>query len=92
MNRRSFLASILASGFAPAAIGSGVLMPVRQLVLPADARFLLFKHPITALAGDVLRLTCNSDLHGESTASYSLHRAGVFRGAWVARGQILLPA
>jgi hypothetical protein len=34
MQRRSFLsgmAGILASGFAPAAIGSGVLMPVRQL-------------------------------------------------------------
>lgn len=34
MRRRSFLASILAAGFAPAAIGSGILMPVRQLVTP----------------------------------------------------------
>lgn len=34
MKRRSFLASILASGFAPAAIGSGVLMPVRALAMP----------------------------------------------------------
>jgi hypothetical protein len=35
MNRRGFLgglSAILASGFAPAAIGSGVLMPVRPLV------------------------------------------------------------
>ena len=31
-SRRSFIASILAAGYAPAAIGSGVLMPVRQLV------------------------------------------------------------
>ena len=28
INRRSLIAGILASGFAPAAIGSGVLMPV----------------------------------------------------------------
>ena len=32
--RRSFMASILAAGFAPAAIGSGVLMPVRRIVEP----------------------------------------------------------
>jgi hypothetical protein len=32
--RRSFMASILAAGFAPAAIGSGVLMPVRRIVAP----------------------------------------------------------
>lgn len=32
MNRRGFMAGILAAGFAPAAIGSGVLMPVRQIV------------------------------------------------------------
>lgn len=31
MQRRSFLAGILAAGFAPAAIGSGVLMPTRQI-------------------------------------------------------------
>jgi hypothetical protein len=29
MNRRGFLAGILAAGVAPAAIGSGILMPVR---------------------------------------------------------------
>jgi hypothetical protein len=32
--RRGFLAGILAAGFAPAAIGSGVLMPVRKIVAP----------------------------------------------------------
>lgn len=38
MNRRGFLgglAGIFAAGFAPAAIGSGVLMPVRKVALPA---------------------------------------------------------
>ncbi len=35
--RRGFLASILAAGYAPAAIGSGVLMPVRQIVVPDHA-------------------------------------------------------
>lgn len=34
MNRRSFLASILAAGVAPAVVGSGILMPVRQILLP----------------------------------------------------------
>lgn len=33
--RRGFLAGILAAGFAPAAIGSGVLMPVKKIALPA---------------------------------------------------------
>jgi hypothetical protein len=32
--RRGFLASILAAGFAPAAIGSGVLMPVKKIASP----------------------------------------------------------
>lgn len=37
MKRRTFLsgmAGILASGFAPAVVGSGVLMPVRTIVKP----------------------------------------------------------
>ncbi len=37
--RRGFLAGILAAGFAPAAIGSGILMPVRSIVTPRDAVF-----------------------------------------------------
>lgn len=39
MNRRNFLggmAGILAAGFAPAAIGSGVLMPARKILVPED--------------------------------------------------------
>lgn len=35
--RRGFLASILAAGVAPAAIGSGVLMPVRQIWTPVNS-------------------------------------------------------
>lgn len=34
MKRRSFLANILAAGVAPAAIGSGILMPVKQIIIP----------------------------------------------------------
>lgn len=34
MKRRSFLASILAAGVAPAAVGSDILMPVRKPVAP----------------------------------------------------------
>lgn len=40
MNRRGFLASILAAGVAPAAIGSGVLMPIKRIVLPAYCEIL----------------------------------------------------
>lgn len=32
--RRGFLGSILAAGMAPAAIGSGILMPVRKIIAP----------------------------------------------------------
>lgn len=34
MKRRSFLAGILAAGMAPAAVGSGILMPVRKVWVP----------------------------------------------------------
>lgn len=34
MKRRSFLASILAASVAPAAVGSGILMPVRRIITP----------------------------------------------------------
>ncbi len=36
MNRRSFLSSILAAGIAPAVVGSGILMPVRKIVVPTE--------------------------------------------------------
>ena len=32
--RRGFLGAILAAGVAPAAVGSGILMPVRRLIVP----------------------------------------------------------
>lgn len=32
--RRGFLASILAAGFAPAALGPGILMPVKKIIVP----------------------------------------------------------
>ncbi len=34
MKRRDFLKSMLAAGVAPAAIGSGILMPVREIITP----------------------------------------------------------
>jgi len=39
MNRRSFIASILAAGIAPAVVGSGILMPVRKLWTGYDIPF-----------------------------------------------------
>ena len=34
MERRGFLKSILAAGAAPAVVGSGILMPVKEIILP----------------------------------------------------------
>jgi len=39
MNRRGFLQAILAAGVAPAFVGSGVLMPVRELWTPRKYPF-----------------------------------------------------
>lgn len=36
MNRRGFLKGILAAGVAPAVVGSGILMPVRKLIMPME--------------------------------------------------------
>lgn len=35
MDRRGFLAGILAAGFAPAVVGSGVLMPIKKIWTPS---------------------------------------------------------
>ncbi len=51
MNRRGFLkglAGIFAAGVAPAVVGSDILMPVRDLVLPSqidDEVFVAIVHP-----------------------------------------------
>ncbi len=37
--RRSFLSSILAAGMAPAAVGSGILMPVKKIIAPIPDLF-----------------------------------------------------
>lgn len=41
MQRRGFLASILAAGVAPAFVGARVLMPVKSIVAPAPGIALL---------------------------------------------------
>ena len=65
MNRRGFLAGILATGVAPAVISSGVLMSVRKLIVPEPRVLIepLAFHPVSiqlstpALrAGDVLTI------------------------------------
>ena len=40
MQRRGFLKAILAAGVAPAFVGSGILMPVKALVMPTDEEVL----------------------------------------------------
>ena len=41
INRRGFLQSILAAGVAPAVIGSGILMPVRTILVPEAAKLII---------------------------------------------------
>lgn len=51
MNRRGFLAGILAAGYAPAIGHAGILMPVKKIVEPAVLPF-RFSSPEPAVAGD----------------------------------------
>lgn len=47
MQRRSLLAGLagcLAAGFAPAAVGSGILMPVRKIVMPTLDQYIMRIH------------------------------------------------
>ena len=39
MNRRNFLKASVLGGFAPAVVGSGVLMPVKEIALPEKVAF-----------------------------------------------------
>jgi hypothetical protein len=52
IDRRGFMASILAAGFAPAAIGSGVLMPVARLWTPLSA--FIMPNDLMLVANDVV--------------------------------------
>lgn len=59
IQRRSFMAGILAAGFAPASIRSGVLMPVRSIV-PAGPWWIsyrLLSADAWPLTGDPLPLS-----------------------------------
>lgn len=41
MNRRGFMQSMLALGVAPAVVSSGVLMPIKSLLLPGGEEYAL---------------------------------------------------
>lgn len=56
MNRRGFLASILAAGVAPAVVGSGILMPVRKLLVP-DQRIDLSEEALEQALIDIQAMT-----------------------------------
>lgn len=46
MNRRGFLtgmAGILAAGVAPAAVGSNILMPIRQIIKPPEFEIAIYE-------------------------------------------------
>jgi hypothetical protein len=52
MSRRRFLkgiAGILAAGVAPAAIGSGVLMPIKKLWVPPEGYWVRYMFSMTPL-------------------------------------------
>ena len=69
MNRRGFLSSILAAGIAPAAIGSGVLMPVRKIWTPENnllkAEMIIQEALITLEAGDIFTISGLTQKNGQ---------------------------
>lgn len=76
MNRRNLLGAILATGFAPAAIGSGVLMPIRRPMVYGTPGLSIWP-PIQSFGfevGDIVEVTspvetlayvCRRDRRGE---------------------------
>lgn len=67
MNRRGLLAGILAAGFAPAAIGSGILMPVRRII------------PWPGMSGGRLHIPVNTATWADATFNAAGHGVGPFR-------------
>lgn len=64
ITRRGLLAGILASGFAPASIASGVLMPVRRIITPLS----IITTPtwnVTASDGNRFAVYIDGVYHGE---------------------------
>jgi hypothetical protein len=81
MNRRGFLGSILAAGYAPAAIGSGVLMPVRKVWVPEQH----FVHRVEAQADDGIVIAFYV-----MAPDYALgDRVSVQTGGFIAAGRIV---
>jgi hypothetical protein len=87
LKRRAFLgglAGILAGGVAPAAIGSGILMPVRRLVLPREATFMAFNGgPKCLLASDTLYVYIDGGYQ-----PFQITSTRIALGVWVADGRI----
>lgn len=86
MNRRGFIQAILAAGVAPYVVTtSGILMPIRKLVVPTVEAFMS-----SAAAGEI-RTIVN---YGESTMMFHEGEAGVWipkvpeekTGLWVSDG------
>ena len=75
MDRRSFLKSILAAGVAPAIVGSGILMPVRKLLVPPQE----IVEPI---------LSACQVFHGLSPIAVRLYSEALFRE--LQRDQLML--
>lgn len=59
MNRRGFLASILAAGVAPAAVGSGILMPVRPQIAVPEGFTLARLLRVKAILAEAAELSIN---------------------------------
>lgn len=87
MKRRSFLAGILASGFAPAFVGSSVLMPVKKLALPTELApghlfsTTMFDRPMAFCRGDSLHLAWSYGPAVGSSLIFRVERTGLVIGA-----------
>ena len=87
MKRRSFLAGILASGFAPAFVGSSVLMPVKALALPPGIALpplfcaTVFDRPIAMCLGNTLQVGWAGGSLVGSSLVFGAERTGLVIGA-----------
>lgn len=75
MNRRGFLGAILAAGVAPAAIGSGILMPVRLVESCGWASGIHFDGALTRVTG--LVTTDREHIVYTEGASYCVEHAAL---------------
>lgn len=93
IQRRSFMASMLAACAAPAFVRAGSLMVPARLADPTGVLLTLpfTSGPLLVISGDTIRATHTRHGKAFSTAEFHLTKAGTVRGIeWLADGSYRL--